>query len=123
MDYRIWVVVLLVPVIIFSWIRNLDTLASLSGLANICILSGLLIIAYDEISKLIANGPHEAAVKEGQLKSTGPALRLAMFFGTAVFAYEAIGVVIIIIIIIIMLDWYVYSNNNNAVIYAARYVL
>ncbi len=93
LDFRIWVLIILVPMILFSWIRNLDTLASLSGLANICIFTGLLIVLYDELNKLIIRGPHEAAVKEGLLNSTGPPLHLAMFFGTAVFAYEAIGVV------------------------------
>ena len=93
LNFRLWVLIILVPIILFSWIRNLDTLASLSFLANICILLGLVIIGYDELYKLVTNGKHEAAVKEGNLDSTGGPLKLAMFFGTAVFAFEAIGVV------------------------------
>lgn len=92
-DFRIWILIILIPVILFSWIRNLDNLASLSMLANICIFLGMIIIFYDEIDKLIIRGVHEAAVKSGNLSKTGSALNLAMFFGTAVFAYEAIGVV------------------------------
>ena len=93
LNFRVWVLIILVPIILFSWIRNLDSLASLSGLANIFILVGLTIVFYDEITKLAVNGPHRAAVKEGNLHTTGSPLHLAMFFGTAVFAYEAIGVV------------------------------
>ncbi len=92
-DFRLWVLVILLPIILFSWIRNLDSLASLSALANVCILVGLVLVFYDEITKLVAHGTHEAAVKHGELKGTGKLLSLAMFFGTAVFAYEAIGVV------------------------------
>lgn len=62
-------------------------------LANICIFIGLLIIFYDEIDKLAIKGVHEAAIKEGRLTEAGSLLSLAMFFGTSVFAYEAIGVV------------------------------
>ena len=44
-----WVAILVVPVVVFCWIRNLKELAPFSLLANLCILFSLTIIFYEEI--------------------------------------------------------------------------
>uniref|UniRef100_A0A1X7UTD8 Uncharacterized protein n=2 Tax=Amphimedon queenslandica TaxID=400682 RepID=A0A1X7UTD8_AMPQE len=90
-DKRIWILIILIPVILLSWIRNLDHLSSLSMLANLCILFGLAVIIYDEISQLV-NGRAEVVQPHPQLDSFGTAEKLALFFGNALFSYEAIGV-------------------------------
>ena len=50
---QVWVAILLVPMIILSWIRNLDELASLSMVANLCILVALVVIFCDEINAFV----------------------------------------------------------------------
>ena len=44
---------LIVPMVVLSWIRNLDELASLSMVANICIGFALLIIFYEEVNSFM----------------------------------------------------------------------
>jgi hypothetical protein len=39
--------------VILSWIRNLDELASLSMVANLCIGFALLVIVYEEINSFV----------------------------------------------------------------------
>ena len=70
----------------------MDHLSSLSMLANLCILFGLSIIIYDEISRFV-DGRAEAVKPHPHLDSFGTAEKLALFFGNALFSYEAIGVV------------------------------
>ena len=92
---KAWIAIIILPIILFSWIRNLDNLAPLSTLANICILVGLAVILYDEIYRLVTNGSSAAAVETGTVDSYGTIQPLALFFGTAIFSFEGIGVVCI----------------------------
>ena len=86
-------VILLAPVILFSWIRNLDTLASFSSIANVCIVFSLFVILYEEFYRFTtSNEVNKAAVRTVSLPYITPAT-LPLFFGTAVYAYEGIGVV------------------------------
>ena len=86
-------VILLAPVILFSWIRNLDTLASFSSIANVCIVFSLFVILYEELYRFTtSNEVDKAAVRTVSLPYITPAT-LPLFFGTAVYAYEGIGVV------------------------------
>eukprot|EP00731_Ephydatia_muelleri_P037349 Em0447g4a len=91
-DCRVWMVILLAPVILFSWIRNLDTLASFSSIANVCIVFSLFVILYEELYRFTtSNEVDKAAVRTVSLPYITPAT-LPLFFGTAVYAYEGIGV-------------------------------
>ena len=93
LDTKIWIATAILPVILFSWIKNLDHLAPLSALANICILLGLCIIFYDEIFRFVTHGSTKAAVRTSTLKPYGSVLPIALFFGNAIFSFEAIGAV------------------------------
>ena len=100
LDKKAWIAVMIIPLIVFNWIRNLDNLASLSMLANFCILFGLAVIFSDVIYHFVIDGDKEAAIKKSDhdVKPFGSALSLALFFGNVVYAYEGIGVVIYILL-------------------------
>lgn len=44
-----WVAILITPVVVFCWLRNLKDLAPFSLVANLCICFSLLVIFYEEI--------------------------------------------------------------------------
>ena len=46
---RPWIAIIILPIIVFCWIRNLEDLTPFSTVANICILLSLAIILYQEI--------------------------------------------------------------------------
>ena len=50
---RAWVAILILPMVVLSWIRNLDELSAFSMVANVCIVASLLIILYAEINSLL----------------------------------------------------------------------
>jgi proton-coupled amino acid transporter len=93
-DQRVWIVVATVPLIVFAWIHNLDHLAPITALANICLISGILIVISDEIYLFISGQAAVSNVGTSHLSWSGNALGFAMFFGNTIFAYEAIGVVL-----------------------------
>ena len=88
---KCWIAIIVIPMIIFSWIRNLDSLAPFSMFANLCTIVGLIMIVYAEVTKLVHS---EASVEihTKDLKQFHVA-GLALFFGNAVFSFEGIGVV------------------------------
>ena len=84
-------------VIIATWIRNLDELASFSTIANVCIGFSLLVILYAECEKFIVNQPgsgSKAAVREHDGVQLAAYKTLPLFFGSVSFAFEGIGVVL-----------------------------
>ena len=88
---QVWIVILIPLIVIFCWIRNLDSLAPLAAVANICIIFGLAVILYDCFYLI---GEHKAAVNTSGVDTVilgGTAIPL--FFGNAVYAFEGIGVV------------------------------
>ena len=89
------IVAIFVPlVVISSWIRNLDELANLSTVANMCILFSLIVILYDELDQFITSTPdNKAAVRRGDVE-LAVYKTLPLFFGSVAFAYEGIGVVL-----------------------------
>ena len=91
-DARVWMAILLPLVVIFCWIRNLDSLAPLATVANMCILFGLCVIFYDVIHLM---DERKAAVFQhpGAKKNVVTSTTLAVFFGNAIYAFEGIGVV------------------------------
>ena len=91
-DIRAWMAIMIPPIIIFSWISNLDSLAPLALLANIGIFFGLFVIIGDELFKLSTK---EAIVtKEPEkLSAYGSFIHTCVFFGNAIYSFEGIGVV------------------------------
>ena len=91
---RVWIVVTIVPILMFSWIKNLDNLAALSMLANVCTLVAIVVIFYDEIHKFTSDGSDKAAVKTpGELHAYQGFISIALCFGNIVYTFEGIGVV------------------------------
>lgn len=94
LDERIWIAILLPLVIVFCWIRNLDTLFPFSTVANLCIFFGLGVILYYVFYLFVDK---EAKVfdesKVVAVKVSGTAL--PFFFGNALYSYEGIGMVIL----------------------------
>ena len=70
-----------------SFIRNVSKLSLTSLLANFFILSGLLIVLYFTSTEIIYNGvkPIELFINESEF---------SLFIGTAIFAFEGIGLII-----------------------------
>ena len=95
LSIRVWIVVMLPIVTVFTWVRNLDTLAPLSSVGNVGLVFGLASILYYIGDKMAKN---EAAMfndddgtRAAILSMTG----LPVFFGNVLFTYEAIGMVAI----------------------------
>lgn len=88
------IAMLILPVVVCSWIRDLDKLSYYSMLANLALLFSLVVIFYDEIYHLITTDPAYAAqIKETGLPAVKGAISVATFLGGAVYAFEGIGVV------------------------------
>ena len=78
-------------VVLGSWIRNLYDLASLSTVANLCLLFSITVIFYDEINMFITS---RAAVLHKRGVELASFTGLPLFFGSTTYAYESIGVVL-----------------------------
>ena len=89
---RIWIVIMLPIVTVFTWVRNLDTLAPLSFVGNISLAFGLGSILYYIANRMAEK---EAAVfdTDGTQAAIFSMTGLPVFFGNALFTYEAIGMV------------------------------
>ena len=89
LDIKIWILILLPPIILFSFIHNLNHLAVLSVVANVCVFLGLA-------ATFVYLGQHlKDPASLPQFAGWGT---MPLFFGTAVFAFEGIGVVSTIIL-------------------------
>ena len=53
LDQRVWIAILLVPVVVLSWIRNLEELSPFSLIANFCILFSMCVILYAVINSFL----------------------------------------------------------------------
>ena len=84
LDVKIWILILLPLVILFSFIHNLNHLAPLSAIANVCVLFGV-------VATFVYLGKH--LQDPDNLPAFAGWSTLPLFFGTAVFAFEGIGVV------------------------------
>ena len=99
LDIHWWIAIILPLVIVCCWIRDWDDLASFSMIGNLCIVFSLVVIVGEEIHRLVSNNPADmAAIKSNATNVTvnfgpKPALGLALYFGSVVYAFEGIGVV------------------------------
>lgn len=85
MDVKIHMVILLIPLILLICIRNLKLLAPFSTFANLITFIGLGLILYYVFDDMAAPSERNAI---------GTARNYPLFFGTTLFAIEAVGVVI-----------------------------
>ncbi|KAH8336143.1 hypothetical protein KR074_004220 [Drosophila pseudoananassae] len=85
LDLRLVMVVVLPPILLSCLITNLKWLAPVSMFANICMILGLSITLYYALRDGLPNIPDRALWTNGS--------QLALFFGTAIFAYEGIALV------------------------------
>lgn len=84
LDLEIYMVIILLPLILVNYIRNLKFLAPGSTLANIIMFTGFGIILYYIFREPLS---FENRSPVGDLKN------FPLFFGTVLFALESIGVV------------------------------
>ncbi|XP_021701466.1 proton-coupled amino acid transporter-like protein CG1139 [Aedes aegypti] len=85
LDVKIHCMILLVPLIGINMIRNLKILAPFSTLANVITFVGLGMILYYVLDDLPSLSEREMVTDIG---------RFPLFFGTTLFALEAVGVII-----------------------------
>ncbi len=92
-----WIAMTVVLVTLLTWIRNLDELAIMSSIANLCILFSLAVIVYEVIYQLAVQDPYDpsekAAIRDGGIHYYRADISLALYFGAAIYSFEGIGVV------------------------------
>ncbi|XP_031641031.1 proton-coupled amino acid transporter-like protein CG1139 [Contarinia nasturtii] len=83
-DVRLFMVIILLPLILINWVRNLKYLAPFSSVANVITILSFGIIGYYMF--------HDPISVEGK-HAVGSLSNFPLFFGTVLFALEAIGVI------------------------------
>lgn len=84
LDVHFHMAILLLPILLSCMIRNLKYLAPLSTIANVLMILGIVITLYYTTQGL-------PELKEREF--VGSWSTLPLFFGTALFAFEGIGLV------------------------------
>ncbi|XP_055632906.1 uncharacterized protein LOC129773330 [Toxorhynchites rutilus septentrionalis] len=84
-DVRLFMLIILLPLILINWVRNLKFLAPFSTLANFITLISFGIILYYIFREPVSFEGREAV---------GHISGFPLFFGTVLFALEAIGVIL-----------------------------
>jgi proton-coupled amino acid transporter len=84
LDVRLYMVMLLPPLILINWVHNLKLLAPFSSFANVVTFVGLGITLYYVFDDI----PSPA-----ERNMTGNVVDFPLFIGTTLFALEAVGVV------------------------------
>lgn len=84
-DVRLVMLVILLPLILINWVRNLKYLAPFSTIANLITMVSFGIILY-----YIFREP----ISLDGLEAVGEVRNWPLFFGTVLFALEAIGVIL-----------------------------
>jgi len=85
MDYHLYMLIILVPMVLLACIRNLKYLSPVSMIANLLQFSGLAIIFYYLLQDLPYSWERKSFSSWGQIP---------LYFGTAIYAFEGIGVVL-----------------------------
>lgn len=75
---------MLIPLILINWIKNLKLLAPVSKIANVITFASFAIIIYYMF---------KAPMLSEELNAIGEVAEFPFYFGTVLFALEAIGVV------------------------------
>lgn len=99
-DERLYMLMLVLPLILINWVRNLKFLVPFSTVANIVTFASFGIILY-----YIFRDPLDF----GDRAPVGEVKNFPLFFGTVLFALEAIGVVRIPLNLLIV----VCKNRNH----------
>lgn len=84
-DVRIWILILLLPVLSLAYIQKLKFIAYISTAANLLSFFGL----FGTYQYLFFN-----LQNPGKFQASAPMKEFPLFFGTALFAFEGIGVVL-----------------------------
>ena len=84
LDVRLYMVMLLLPLILINWVRNLKLLAPFSSVANVITFVGLGITLYYVF---------DGIASPSERNMVGHVVDLPLFIGTTLFALEAVGVV------------------------------
>ncbi|XP_033098513.1 proton-coupled amino acid transporter 1-like isoform X2 [Anneissia japonica] len=87
-DIKIFILMFFLPVVIYCYIRELDDLAIFSMIANVLLIIGLSFIFEYMFSHL---GYYQPV---SELKLVAPVSDWPIFFGTAIYAFEGIGVIL-----------------------------
>lgn len=85
LDVHIHMVIILLPILITCMIRNLKYLAPFSSIANLCMVVGIAITLYFATQDLPPVSDRRYVADWNQLP---------LFFGTALYAFEGIGLVL-----------------------------
>lgn len=85
MDIRVYLLLILIPMILLNFLKNLKYLTPVSLFASILTVTGISITFH----YMLQNLPHTDTVKGFASWS-----QLPLYFGTAIYAFEGIGVVL-----------------------------
>jgi proton-coupled amino acid transporter len=84
LDLHIHMLILLLPITLSCWIRDLKYLAPVSLFANVCMTVGIAVTLYYISQELPAPSTRDYIA---------PWSKLPLFFGAAIYAFEGIGLV------------------------------
>ena len=89
------IAIILPLIIVCCWIRELEGLTMFSLIANICIVFSLAVIFYELLYQLFSDDGEEMAAIRRDPDSLSPLTfkTFPLYFGSAVYAFEGIGVV------------------------------
>ena len=104
-DIRLWILILLVPFVLITYIRDLRTLSPFVTVANLCLLFVVIVIIFDAISRFVTQRAavncqqHNYTLDPNDVMICGVSPwplsvnDLFIFFGMAVYPFEGIGFV------------------------------
>ena len=93
LEVRVWIAIILPLLVVCCWIRELEGLTMLSLVANLCIVLALIVILYEMLFQLTdGEGEEKAAIRRESLPAAD-LTNFPLYFGSAVYAFEGIGVV------------------------------
>jgi proton-coupled amino acid transporter len=84
LDIHVHMAIILLPIMVSCWIRDLKYLVPLSLFANFAMMVGIAVTLYYISQDLPAPSTREYIA---------PWTRIPLFFGTAIYAFEGIGLV------------------------------